>query len=284
MNVAYKMQNLQDWFTQQWVITTGRKVDSKSMDWLMGPYGELNCIGENFILELADKENLIVHRNLKSTGLLPSFKALNISEDDFKKISVKVIDFYENTSDYELKFNVNWNPIFLVFGYLVNQLFSKRLNQLNIPLFNEKNQVLSSEIIQLKDRQTNKVKYTLWLRKVQNTGHVIYSGIYGTCTLANSTTCVKAVFPLPKGNATVVMTPRVGNKNELILDSSGKTFGDSGFYFLLKDSENKHWTKFIRSFKDKLIISEQNDKLVAKQKLKLWGIKVVTFNYIITKM
>jgi len=97
--------------------------------------------------------------------------------------------------------------------------------------------------------------------------------------LPSGITCVKAIFPLPKGNATVILKPSVGEKNELILDSSGNKFGDAGFYFLLNDSKGNCWSKYIKSFTDKLIVSDENEKLKAKQTLKLWRLKVARFEY-----
>lgn len=63
MNSAFRMQKFQDWFTQQWVIIWGRKINPAEYPWLIGPFGELNGIGENFIYQLAQKENLTVIRN-----------------------------------------------------------------------------------------------------------------------------------------------------------------------------------------------------------------------------
>lgn len=281
MNLAFTMQKFQDWFTQQWVILTGRKIHPSTEKWLLGPFGELNGIGEEFITQLADKENLIIQRNSKSKGLLSSIKSLNLDEPELKNLSQNVIDFYENTSNYELEFEVKWHSFFRPLGYVIHRLFSKRINQLNIPLQNNNQEKLSSEIIQLLDQNTNEIKYTIWLRKIENTEQVIYSGIYETCKLPSYQTCIKAVFPLPKGNATVIMKPRVGKNKELILDSSGKNFGDAGFYFLLNDSKNNYWAKFIRSFTDQLIIQEKENYLIANQTLKLWNFKVSEFKYTI---
>lgn len=279
MNLAYTMQKFQDWFTQQWVILTGQKFNPLNEKWLIGPFGELNGIGEEFITQLAEKENLKVQRKSKSKGLISSIKELNLKDHELKNLSEKVIDFYENTSNYELEFEVKWNSFFKPFGFVVNRLFSKRINQLNIPLQNNNQEKLSSEIIQFFDKITNELRYTVWLRKFENTGEVVYSGIYGTCKLPSNQTCIKAIFPLPKGNATVIMKPSVGKNKELILDSSGKNFGDAGFYFLLNDTKNNYWAKFVRSFTDQLIIQETEDYLIATQTLKLWNLKVSEFNY-----
>jgi hypothetical protein len=283
MNLAFTMQKFQDWFTQQWVIVWGRKINPSDYPWLVGPFGELSGIGEEFIYQLAEKENLIISRNAKSKGLLHSISTLDLAEKDLNKLSQKVIDFYEKTADYKLQFYVKWNPFFKVFGYLVNRLFSQRINQLNIPTENiQASENLTSEIIELFTKN-NEVKYTIWLRKFEATGKVIYSGIYTTCKLPSGKACIKAIFPLPKGNATVILKPSVGANNELILDSSGKKFGDAGFYFLLNDSKGSYWGQFIRSFKDKLVVSEEKEILKAIQTLKLWNLKVAIFEYSILK-
>ncbi len=191
-----------------------------------------------------------------------------------------MIGFYENTANYNLNFSVEWNPFFRFFGVLLNKLFSNRINQLNIPINNIENpEPISSEIISLTDPITKLVKYTGWFRSVKSTGQVIYSGFYSTSTLPSGKTCIKAVFPLPNGNATVLMTVAVGTNGELILDSSGKKFGDAGFYFLLKDSKGNYWSQFISSFRDRLIISSENDQLSATQILTLWHMRVLKFTY-----
>lgn len=280
MNLADTMQKFQDWFTQQWVIICGRKINPSENTWLFGTFGEVSGIGEKFIHQLAEKEDLTIIRKSNSKGLLDSILSLNLSENEIKKLPKNVIDFYEKTSEYKLQLNVKWNPIFKIFGYVVNRLFSQRINQLNIPTNNiQSSENLTSEIIELVAKNTNEVKYTIWLRKFQSTGKVIYSGIYTTCLLPSGITCVKAIFPLPKGNATVILKPSVGEKNELILDSSGNKFGDAGFYFLLNDSKGNCWSKYIKSFTDKLIVSDENEKLKAKQTLKLWRLKVARFEY-----
>lgn len=274
------IQKFQDWFTQQWVILWGKKIDPEEVDWLMGPFGQVNGIGEEFIDQLAQKENLIVNRDTKSTGLIPSMEALNLPETEQTRLAPEVIDFYQNTANYELDFSVKWNPFFKVFGVLVNKLFSRRINQLNIPTHDiAEGTSIKSEIITLSDPETSEVKYTVWFRAIKSSGQVVYSGVYGTCILPNGKTCVKAVFPLPNGNATVIMNPSVGSQGELILDSSGRKFGDAGFYFLLNDTDGNYWSQFIRSFRDQLIVSAENNNITCNQTLTLWGIKVITFHY-----
>lgn len=273
------MQEIQDWLTQQWVIIWGRKIDPTGFSWLIGPFGNLDVIGENFVNEFAAKEKLTIEREAKMGGLIPSIKSLNLSDIERSNLSCQVIDFYENTARYDLHFSVKWNPRFKIFGVLIGRLFSKRLRQLNIPTANSKNfDALKSELISLAEPDS-KVKYTFWHRSIKSSGQPLYSGVYGISTLPSGKTCIKAVFPLPNGNATVLMSPSVGKNGELILESSGKKFGDAGFYFLLKDSKGEYWAKYIRSFRDRLILRATNGSLSAEQVLTLWQKEVLRFNY-----
>lgn len=274
------MQKFQDWFTQQWVILCGKRIDPKDVPWLIGPFGEIGTISDEFITQLAKEEGLTIERNAKSQGLIPSIKLLNLSELEQARLSAGVIDFYENTSDYQLSFSVSWNPFFKLFGVLVNKLFSNRIGQLNIPTKSIKDsEAIKSEIITLSDPESKKVKYTIWFRTFKSTGQVIFSGVYSICTLPDGKKCVKAVFPLPKGNATVIMSPRVGPNGELILDSSGKYFSDPGFYFLLKDSKEKYWSKNIRSFRDQLVVWTDEKTVCAEHTQSLWRKEALCFNY-----
>ena len=277
-------QNFQDWITQQWVILFGEKIIPNKNKWLLGPFGKTNGIGIKFIEQLSETEQLVIDKSKINKGILHSISQLNLSEKELDKLSKNVIDFYENTSNYDFDLNIKWNPFFKILGNLLNILFSSRIQQLNIPMNNSKeSKALESKIIHLTNKQNKEVERIIWLRTFKNSEQVVYSGVYETCTIPNGDTCIKAIFPLPNGNATVILNPSVGKNGELILTSSGKKIGDSGFYFLLNDSEGNLWTKFIKSFKDQLIVSSINEKIKAKQTLTIWGLRVLTFEYKITK-
>lgn len=279
MNIAYPFQKFQDWFTQQWVIWRGRKLDKSKDEWLLGPFGNVNGIGKIFINQLAEKENLVIDKQ-QSNGLIPEVKKLIEDDGDFERLSNQVVDFYQQTSTYSLGLKVHWNPFFKIFGWLVNRMFSNRINQLNIPLKNNTgNEIIESEIINLLDSLSGEIKYTFWLRSFRNSNTVIYTGIYGLCELPNGNKCVKAIFPLPNGSATVILKPAVTDTGGLILDASGKQFGDAGFYFLMHDTKGQYWSRYIPSFKDTLHIYSQDENLIANQIMKIWGVKILEFNY-----
>ena len=233
MGIAKINQSIQDWITQQWVILFGQKIDNKKYQWLLGPFGGTNGIGVKFVEQLARDESLVIDSNRKNRGLIDSIRNLGLPETELKKLSQNIINFYESTSDYDLLLKVKWNPLFKIFGIVVKSIFSKRIEQLNVPIEDlEDASGLTNEIIKLVDKKTNEVKRTIWLRTFKSTGQVVYSGVYETCSLPNKQICIKAIFPLPNGNATVILIPSVGKNGELILDSSGQRIGDSGFYFL----------------------------------------------------
>tara|TARA_R110002126_G_scaffold79039_2_gene196455 strand:+ start:1456 stop:2325 length:870 start_codon:yes stop_codon:yes gene_type:complete len=284
MGIAILKQNLQDLITQQWVILFGKKIIENQNKWLLGPFGSTKGIGVKFIKQLAKNEQLIVDEKENDKGILSSINQLNLSSEEQNKLSKNVIDFYENTSNYDFDLKVNWNPFFKGFGVLLRLLFSNRIEQLNVPIENiEDSESLKSDIIHLLDATTKEVKRTIWLRSFKATGEVVYSGVYETCVIPSGQTCIKAIFPLPNGSATVILCPSVGENGELILTSSGKKIGDSGFYFLLNDSKGNLWTKFIKSFKDELVVSSKNENIIAIQTLTLWNLRVLQFTYHINK-
>lgn len=282
MALAQPLQKTQDWITQQWVICTGRKIDLEKHDWLIGAIGNNEKIGEDFIRQLAQQENLILLKNSQE-GLISQISNLLKNENELAGLHPAVKDFYEHTSNYDLQCRISWNPYFKFFGFLLNKLFSNRIHQLNIPTHSNNSDLnLSSEIITLLNDK-NEVKYTFWLRKDRITNTVIYSGIYSICKLNNDIACVKAVFPLPKGNATVILKPSITENGGLVLNSSGEKFGDAGFYFTLQDNQQQYRSNYIKSFRDRLFVSYENNCISALQTLTLWNLKVLELKYTITK-
>ena len=45
---------IQDKITQIWVKATGKKIDPKDFEWLIGPIGNTDIIKDKFIFELAE--------------------------------------------------------------------------------------------------------------------------------------------------------------------------------------------------------------------------------------
>ncbi len=277
---------LQDDITQLWVKITGRKVNPVDFNWLLGPIGNTTIIKDQFFVELAEKENLEIHKNIPNSGLLETIDALGLSAEYKLLLNKKVIDFYENTSNYNFEVWSQWRSIFKPFGKLLSILFSKRLQQLNLPLSTiDTAKGLKSEIVKLKDKTTKHTKWTIWYRILKSNNNVIFSGIYTSCTNPNfNKPQLKIIFPLPNGNATVLMTITVKEDGSLLLASDGKKFGDNGFYLTLTNHKGNHWARFVRSMHESLrVYTDDEAVLRADHKLKFYGFPFLNFHYKITK-
>ncbi|PCJ58589.1 MAG: hypothetical protein COA79_12570 [Planctomycetota bacterium] len=281
MNFAYPSQRFQDWISQQWCIWRGKKIDPDQTDWLMGPFGNTDSIADDFFSKLALDENLEIKRNVKDGGILSSINDLELSDPEYKRLSPNISSFYENTSLYDLDLSIKWNPFYRIFGGLINYLYSNRLKQLNLPLDqSEVSAGINSEVITLSEPKTGNIKYTIWYRTLKSNGRVLYSGIYTTCRIPSGKVCIKVIFPLPRGNATIIMSPTVGPNGELFLMSSGKKYGDPGFYFLLNDSKGGHWAQYVHSFRENLnVFVDESGTLRAKHSITLWKQRVLDIYY-----
>lgn len=275
---------IQDKITQYWVKTTGRKINPVTEEWLIGPIGDEDIIGDKFIQKLVNEENLKYSSNIANAGLLESISDLDFSQDELDLLNEQVIDFYENTSNYDFEIWSEWKSFFKPFGKALSTIFSKRIQQLNLPLNSlDSSKGIKSEIIKLSNQE--KAKWTIWYRKLKSSNDVIYAGIYTTAFVPKyNKSLLKVIFPLPNGNASVVMTKKVLEDGSLLLSSDGNKFGDNGFYFTLTDRKGNYWAKFVKSMHEwiKVYVDDENI-LRADHNLKFYGIPFLNLHYKMTK-
>jgi hypothetical protein len=243
-----------------WVRLTGQPVDLREEPWLRGAVGEADGIGAEYFSRLARKSDQIVRGNAAGSGLTPDFDDLRAGSFDPARVDPRVREFYEHTADYRLDLWSYWCRCVRPFGWLMNALYSRRLQQLNLPISPlEPSRGITSEIIQLCDRQSGEVRTTGWLRKFNVTSDVIYAGIYSTAQPPNAAgPCVKVVFPLPHGSASVFLKPVVKEDGSLVLLSSGRRFGDPGFYLTLRRDDDRVWVKYITAMKESIHVYVDN--------------------------
>jgi len=270
---------LTDWITQRWVQLTGIKVDLTKESWLLGPLGDTKKIGEEFFKQLAEETNLKVVINADNSGLLKSLNVLkNNSPVD---INQKVTDFYEHTINYGFDVWSQWTAFFKPFGMLLAFIFSRRLQQLNVPLSSlDTSHGVTSDIIQLKN-DSGEAVHTVWLRKKNESKDVIYAGCYAFCNPPNvNYNCIKVVFPLPNGNATVIMTPVIGEDGSLTLVSHGNKYGDPGFYFIIKKREGLYYVKFLKTMRETIHVYEDEQKVLrTDHTLTIWKRTFLKLHY-----
>src|SRR2546423_5735256 len=118
MWLGKKRGYLQDWITQRWVKTTGKKIDPDKCQWLLGPIGSTDKIEDSFIKNLCLNEQLSIQKNGKDFGLMDSIDEWGLSEEQRKKLNHQVADFYEHTINYDFEVWSSWSGFFYPFGRL----------------------------------------------------------------------------------------------------------------------------------------------------------------------
>lgn len=275
-----------DWVTQRWVQWTGRYVDLDRDQWLQGPTGKPTGIGKDYFDELAQEIGLSIRKNTPQTGLIENFSQLASPLFDAEGIQAEVRDFYEHTSDYELDAWGEWCSFFRPFGSLLAFIFSRRLQQLNVPLSSlDTSRGMTSEIVQLFDAVSNQVQYTAWVRQIIGTGNVLYAGSYSLCQIPNfDGLCIKVVFPLPNGSAIVIMKPELHSDGSLSVISSGQGFGEPGFYFLVKNASGRVSARYVSAMRESIrVYAAENSTVRADHTLKLWGLTFLRLHYKLKK-
>lgn len=271
---------LSDWVTQKWVQVTGRRIDLAGHPWLAGPVGQTTGIGKRFFEDLADKEGLTVRKG-GDEGLIPSLEALAGPDFEPTRVNSAVRCFYEHTGAYDLDAWGEWCGVFRPFGRLLAAIFSRRLQQLNVPLSAlDTSRGVTSEIIQLADPESGSVRYTGWVRELISTGNVLYAGSYSVCHMPGHTSpCVKVVFPLPNGNAMVIMRVDAHEDGSMLVASSGRSFGDPGFYFTVQDMAGAMWARYLRTLRESIHVFASGDEVRADHVLTLWGATFLRLHY-----
>ena len=90
---------------------------------------------------------------------------------------------------------------------------------------------------------------------------------------------MKVIFPLPDGNGSVIMKKSVLEDGSFLIESNGKSFGESGFYFYLTDGIN-HWGNHIKSLHEYIhVYVDKNKTLRTDHVLKLFNITFMTLHY-----
>ncbi|REK08786.1 MAG: hypothetical protein DWQ36_08180 [Acidobacteria bacterium] len=252
-----------DWATQRWVQLTGRRLEVDEGHWLDGPYGSTDRIGADFFSRWASERGLEVMPSSPDAGLMPSLSELDGPGFDSRRVHPLVRDFYEHTAAYRLDIWSQWSGFFRPFGEALAWIFSRRLQQLNVPLAPlDSARGMGSEIVRLVEpgRCPAAPVLTGWVRRNLGSGSTVYVGAYSTARIpGHPAPCVKVVFPLPNGSATVIMKPSVADSGALVLESSGRRIGDAGFYFRVRDRGSRSWVRYLRTFRERIRVYAETD-------------------------
>lgn len=230
------------WLINLWIVTTGKKCSFVDFPWLRGPMGEQLLIGDTYYEDYAVKAGFVVEKAVDG-GLVADFNG--VLPAGAGKLNPAIADFYEHTARYKLEVWSQWYAPYAVFARMLITSLSRKMNQLNIPLQPlETSRGMSNEVIQLKDPATGKTVHACWLRKSILTGKVVYSGFYSNIVI-DGKPMVRVVFPLPGGNATVLLHAQVQNDGSVKLLSDGRKIGEAGYYRVQRAGDDAVKVKYI---------------------------------------
>ena len=273
---------LTDWMTQRWVQFTGREVNLESNAWLSGPIAPTTGIDVDYFKSLAHGEGLQLCQPGGTAGVMARFSDLAGPGFDPGKVHPNVARFYEETTAYELDAWAEWCGGFRPFGWLLAVLFSRRLQQLNVPLSGlDTSRGLTNEVLQFVDPATGMVHHTAWYRRLLGSGNVLYAGFYSVCRLpGRADPCVKVVFPLPNGNAIVMMRTECREDGSFAVVSSGDRFGEPGFYFTVHRGAGVVWARYVRSLRESIhVYPSDGESARADHVLTCFGLRFLRLHY-----
>jgi hypothetical protein len=255
---------------------------AEEVPWLSGPLGGA-YIGDSSYEETARAEGLSVERRAREGGLIPDFGALASPTFDPSRVHPQIRDFYERTASYGFDtWAKTYFPARLALWALVSTI-SRKVDQLNFPLDGlDTAHGMTSEIVLLKDAG-GALRYTGWFRKLQRTGKVIYTGFYMTTRPPlQAGPCVKVVFPMPDGNATVLLRPENDEASGFRLTSIGRGFGDAGFYRVQREGTGlRVW--YIQSLHETFrLYLDDHQAVRCEHDVRFLGFRVLTLHYRIT--
>jgi hypothetical protein len=90
--------------------------------------------------------------------------------------------------------------------------------------------------------------------------------------------CVKAVFPMPDGNATVILRP-VNDGSGLRLTSVGSGFGDAGFYRVQRSGDGIRVWRVARLHDNFHLYADQEGCVRCDHEIRFLGVSVITLHY-----
>lgn len=262
----------------------GRVVDEAQTPWLRGPLGSAH-IGDRPYEELAAHEGLSVVRRAREGGLIQDFNALACDSFDVARVQPAIRRFYENTARYRMDVWAKSSFPANIGLWLLVTTISRKVDQLNFPLdVLDTAKGMDSEIVLLCDEH-GRARYAGWYRRLIESGRAIYTGFYMCARVPHGDRpCVKVVFPMPQGNATVLLAPRLDAQGNLELDSRGTGFGDVGFYRVQRAGPGKLRVWRVRSLVEHFqVYVDESGVLRCDHRVRFLGLPVLALHYRITE-
>ncbi|MEK4129534.1 YndJ family protein [Solibacillus sp. FSL W8-0474] len=185
------------------------------------------------------------------------------------EIPVLIVEFYERTTQFELKASVQWETWFKPFAF-VYQFISRKMGQLNLP-FSSKTIVMDGEILEVDSQNDGREKPRVWQRSIN--GEPVFNAIYSQHNDATNT-YMNIALPLPFSSMHGILQLSAKD-GVLYLTSDGQ--GDAGTYLAIGSYV------FKLPLHEYFVIKEHKGLLIATHDMKLFGMKFLHIDYHIHK-
>jgi hypothetical protein len=270
-------------FFHLWAYVLGRSFTPDSDPWLAGPVGVGSRVGFDVYDEVARREGLTISTP-PDAGIIENLEVLRGPAFDPDQVDARVRHFYEHTDNYGLEAWSKWSLPFQPLAWVLMAFVSRRMNQLNLPVSSlDLSEGMRSRVLYLGEA-SGRVIYRGWFRTMARSGAVVYAGLYSVAQPPmGGGPCVRCCFPVPRGNATVLLRPRAGADGSLTLHSHGRGFGDAGYYRVAAVDGTRRRGRFIRALQESIhVFVDDAGTLRTNHEFKLFEFPILTLHYKIT--
>lgn len=263
-----------------WVRLTGKLVRKSDAPWLSAPLGGQERIGIEIYERVARTEGLEM-RTPTGAGLLENFNMLRGPAFNPDAVHPAIRHFYEHAAEYKLEV---WSEVSLTgrfFLWLLVEFISRRMDQLNFPISSlEVAKGMTSEVVQLVEPGSGRVRYTGWLRRLRSSGRVIYAGLYSATQMpGEENPCVKVTFPC-RGSANVYLAPVAYPDGSFGLVSAGSAFGRTGFYRLIDGGPQHYIVRHVRTLREIFhVYVDEEGTLRTEHSVLFLGLTIIRLHY-----
>ena len=187
-------------------------------------------------------------------------------------ISPRIIDFYENTNDYQLFATINWHSWFKPFAILY-AFISRKTQQINLPLHGRQVE-MTGNVIALRDEVDSRDNVRAWIRKIGN--DTTFVALYSQHITA-SRMYMNIALPLPFSTMTGILELHQ-SENDLRLTSKPHACeSDAGIYLTILTNQ-----PFKLPIAEDFTVSDRKDStLSAQHEMRIFSIPFLSITYLI---
>jgi hypothetical protein len=222
------------------------------------------------------------------SGLVDDLSEYQRFDFDPYRVDSTVRAFYEDTAHQGLVVSAEWRRGFRLAARVYGKL-ATLVGQMNLPVSPERQLLISSRILPLRDELDGRKNVRAWIRTYTDSGDAVYVAAYATHS-ADGEAYMNIAFPLPGGNLSSILRIENLDSNGVLLTTLRSAHGDQGVYFANRlvpvrlpiDETIRVWPAATApdSF-PKALKAPAEVSVVARHEIWLFSIKFLTLHYAI---